>query len=693
MFNFMGQQLASFYSAARDVGVHDTSALKANNQGATQDFYSFGTPDNGVQPSSEPPSNNKGLPRKDIDKTIGSMPGSAGIRNSSTPVDSYGSSEHEHEQIPAELPDDEVPPPELERGAPAAEDETDFPQPRVRRRQSAAFSSFFYKLADTNDPSATADQSSIHSSTSVLGAATEETLSPRTASNTFPTGADTPSKESSRCLQSIPEKETSATSVRFSFVLDESIAKKMSEAGRLRRTQSQNLNSVANSRAQKPTSEPPNSTQELPCGEVTQSLPLPPSTDPHGDCRRDLKTLRDLYDRQRAELKESQETIQRLKAENLREKAHLSKSVQEANILRQEHKTSGQRISTLKEHLSMVTTELNNLKKEKQGWQGQLDAMQHRVQQAEHRVRCLDNLTRLKLEAREDGAFGSVKRTKNFQTSNQKANAKVIDLVVSLNEGILQYATLAESIGQKVNFPVSSPHARSRSREILGSKLTTILKKYCSLSSDFRRILMQVLFELFMVYWCTQIIEGWYPKQKCFADVLLEFSQSTNSSTIVPGARVDHGKIKILQTDVSTDSDYSTWVSDIHQDLSEILSVGGVRLTSDRFRSKLLTLVKRAHQVRTALAEKDLCGGLEILIVGHGMPFQHKWMDDEYPFNDGVSAPSMTMDLVAGTCGIGLRRIAVGKTSAISTPVNANQLADVVLKPKVVLEKILDEDA
>ncbi|KAF4614786.1 hypothetical protein D9613_002543 [Agrocybe pediades] len=688
MFSFTRQHLASIYSAAfPDLGVHDTSASKANDQGATQGFYRFGTPHHGVQLSSDPgtPSNNKGLPRKDIDKANGSTPGSAGIRNSSTPVDSYGSSEHEHEQIPAKLPDDEILPPDVERGAPGAEDETDFSQPRVRRRQSAAFPSFLYKLADTKDPSVTSDQSSINSSTIMFGAATEESFSPKNARNNFPTEADSQLKESSR-LQSIPEKETPATSVRFSFVLDESIAKKMAEAGRLRRTQSQNLNSVANSRPQKPTSEPPDSTQELP-RDVPQSILS--STDPHSDCRRDLKTLQDLYDRQLTELKESRETVERLKAENLREKALLSKSIHDASILRQENQTSRQRISILKEHLSTVTTELNDLKKEKLGWQEQLDAMQHRVQQAERQARCLDNLTRLKLEAREDGAFGSVKRTKQFQASNLKASAEVIRLVISLNREIMQSANLAaENLGCiKIRHFDASAHVR-RSTDVLGNKFTTLLQKHATLYSDFRPFLVQVLLELFMVHWCTQIIEGWYPKQKCFADVLLEFSQTTNSS-IGPDARVDHGKIKILQTSVSID--YPGWVSDILKDLNQILSVGGVWIDTSLLKSKFLTLVKLAYEVRTALAEKDLCGGLELLIVGSGMPFQHKWMNERHSLDRAISVSTMKMDPVVGTCRVGLRR--VGKTPPISTSISANENVDVVLKPAVILEKLLDEEA
>ncbi|KAF9552616.1 hypothetical protein CPC08DRAFT_728488 [Agrocybe pediades] len=659
MFNLTKQQLASLYSAAfPGRGVHDKSASKANDQRTTQDYYSFRTIDNGVQRPGDPPSKNKGIPRRVIDKAIGSLQGSAGIRNSSTTVDSYGSSEHVPEHIPSKFQVTRYRRRTWyeQRQLQTPEDETDFSQPRVRRRHSAAFPSFLHKLADTKDPSTTAEHPSIDSSTSMFGASTEEALSSRTADNILPDEADSPWKESNR-LQSIPEKETPAGSIiRFSLVLDDSsTAKKMSEAGRLRRTQSQDLNLEANSQAQDPTPEPP----EHPPG-----------------------PLRDLHDRQCVEIKEGQETIKRLEAENLREKANLSKSVQDANILRQENTASGQRISALKEQLSMVTAELNNLK-EKQGWEGQLDAMQHRVQQAERQVRCLDNLTRLKLEAREDGAFGSVKRTTQLRASNQKPSADVIRLVVNLNKLTSEYAGfLTNKMRRKYTIPCKTIAQIKRSNDVLGSKVATRLRRHASLCDPFPPFLMRVILELFMVHWYTQIIEGWYPKQKCFADVLLEFSQTTNSSS----AKVGRGKIKILQTDVTNSTNYSAWVSDILQDLSEIFSLGGVWIDWDPHKAKFITLVRLAYEVRTALAEKDLCGNLELFIVGSGMPFQRKWMSEEHPSDSDKSAiPSMKMDPVAGTCGIGLRR--VGKTAA-----DANQTADVVLKPKVVLEKVLDEE-
>jgi len=34
-------------------------------------------------------------------------------------------------------------------------------------------------------------------------------------------------------------------------------------------------------------------------------------------------------------------------------------------------------------------------------------------------------------------------------------------------------------------------------------------------------LLMQVVLEVFMVYWCSSIIEAFYPKQKSFADLLV----------------------------------------------------------------------------------------------------------------------------------------------------------------------------
>ena len=106
---------------------------------------------------------------------------------------------------------------------------------------------------------------------------------------------------------------------------------------------------------------------------------------------------------------------------------------------------------------------------------------------------------------------------------------------------------------------------------------------------------------------------------------------------------------------------------------------------SPLFSMKILALVKGAYILRTAMAEKDICGGLEIVIVLPDTPFQEKWMIDvnAHPRNVDVTDQSH-VDFVAGTCGIGLQR-------KVSDTVNGQfqSRMEMELKPKVVLARAL----
>ncbi|KAF8912201.1 hypothetical protein CPB84DRAFT_1761605 [Gymnopilus junonius] len=103
------------------------------------------------------------------------------------------------------------------------------------------------------------------------------------------------------------------------------------------------------------------------------------------------------------------------------------------------------------------------------------------------------------------------------------------------------------------------------------------------------------------------------------------------------------------------------------------------------FTSKLLSLVKMAYDVRTALAEKDICGDLDLSVIGPDMPFQPKWMEEAHAMTRHQLGTTMRMEPIAGTCGMGLKRVEVKKDAA------SQQDQIVVLKPRVVLARVLDE--
>lgn len=121
-------------------------------------------------------------------------------------------------------------------------------------------------------------------------------------------------------------------------------------------------------------------------------------------------------------------------------------------------------------------------------------------------------------------------------------------------------------------------------------------------------------------------------------------------------------------------------MKDIVKELGFFLGMAGVRMRTERagvFSTKILALVKRAYNLRTAMAEKDICGGLEVVVVGPDTPFEEKWMTDAHvgyrKYNDTTHSG---MDIVVGTSGMGLQRKVLDEMK-------------IELKPKVVLDRAL----
>jgi hypothetical protein len=145
-------------------------------------------------------------------------------------------------------------------------------------------------------------------------------------------------------------------------------------------------------------------------------------------------------------------------------------------------------------------------------------------------------------------------------------------------------------------------------------------------------------------------------------------------------------KIKIIQSSTHNDSvKFNEWVKDIIDELGLLLTMAGLRMKAQcapLFSMKTLALVKASYDLRTAMAEKDICGGLEIIIVPPDTPFQEKWM------MDGHADPGKVIDrdqsqvgFVAGTTGIGLQR----KVSEKVDGQFQSRMKILELKPKVTL--------
>jgi hypothetical protein len=96
------------------------------------------------------------------------------------------------------------------------------------------------------------------------------------------------------------------------------------------------------------------------------------------------------------------------------------------------------------------------------------------------------------------------------------------------------------------------------------------------------------------------------------------------------------------------------------------------------------SIIALAYDLRAGLAEKDICGGIDLVVESPDSPFQPKWMQEAYSTERRGTTTMLTqMEPIAGTTSIGLKRISVGGTQ--------NDAQNYLLKPKVVLARVLRE--
>ena len=105
--------------------------------------------------------------------------------------------------------------------------------------------------------------------------------------------------------------------------------------------------------------------------------------------------------------------------------------------------------------------------------------------------------------------------------------------------------------------------------------------------------------------------------------------------------------------------------------------------------AKVEPLLKLAYNLRLALAERDICGGLEIATPAPDAPFHPQFMEDaeesvlQKSRKKKVDNPGLSWvdgDYIAGTSGIGLKRTLNGQPGVY----------EMVVKPKVSLIRVLE---
>ncbi|KIM48620.1 hypothetical protein M413DRAFT_20979 [Hebeloma cylindrosporum] len=532
----------------------------------------------------------------------------------------------------------------------------------------------------------------------------------------------------------IPKPEASPTPFGSSlYGVDSTFAKRMEEAGRLRRLQSQSRMDLKADNSNTPP--PPIAKSQKHARSISERTPsssgsapntpleeisntrhqgirhtVPPATPPKTPAKispvvshseqdssprnsnspsAELQALRDqLTDA----LRDKQSLGRELTRVTTQSASERDRLVRELRTLKQDNTVLDGRADQLARQkdsmsteLTHVQAELRKLTAEKRGWQEQLDTMHHKVVQAERQIRCLDHLTRAKLEAREEAVFGLTKRTK-LALAQKRSSEEVISAVTDLNEEILQAANLLIENLDRTRFYGSITESSNKAEKVVGTHVTEMLKVQAgSNASGFRQLLMLVIMEVFLVHWCSAIIEGFYPKRPSFADLLVELSSHTTTTTAIGCGK----QLKVVETQSSATIavQFPTWASEIIRDLADILLVGGLKMRAKRqdvFKSKIQSIIALAYDLRAGLAEKDICGGLELVVVSPDSPFQPKWMQEGHTTERRGTTTMLTqMEAIAGTTGLGLKRPNVGAMP--------NDAYTYPLKPKVVLARVLRE--
>ena len=229
-----------------------------------------------------------------------------------------------------------------------------------------------------------------------------------------------------------------------------------------------------------------------------------------------------------AELRDVQVENKRLASENQsqqRSLLHLKIALDEAK-----HEQDNLLVR-INNQLRITSSSLALLSTVKKGWQDKFDLMQHKLNAAERQVRCLDHLTRHKLESRLEAGYGQPKR-RGLITSIP-ASTDVIGAMRALNEEIYQTCVLfVEELEGLERTAVFSTNRKPQVQKALGFRITAMMEDQAKkATSGYNMLLMQTVLEVFMTHWCSSIIEAFYPQQESFADLLVQLSaQNTNTS-------------------------------------------------------------------------------------------------------------------------------------------------------------------
>ena len=192
--------------------------------------------------------------------------------------------------------------------------------------------------------------------------------------------------------------------------------------------------------------------------------------------------------------------------------------------LTSENQSQQRSISHLKIRLDEQDNSLTLMNKEKKGWQNKLDSMRHKLNAAERQLRCLDHLTRHKLESRQEAGYDQPKRI--GPSVSIPGSTDVIEAMRGLNEEIYQTCVQFVEGLERTAFPTKQ---MPQVQKVLGDHLTAMMEDQAKkTTSGYNMLLMQTDLEVFITLWCSSIIEAFYPQQ---TDLLIQLSSQTTETS------------------------------------------------------------------------------------------------------------------------------------------------------------------
>lgn len=252
--------------------------------------------------------------------------------------------------------------------------------------------------------------------------------------------------------------------------------------------------------------------------------PLPKATCSH---IAEVQELRDQLANAMCELQAAKDETLVYKNSTVQINKDLERLVKDLNATTDAHKSLVLRHERTRSELEMARDDFKRLHGEKRGWQEQFDVMHHKVVQAERQIRCLDHLTKAKFEARQDDVFGSPARTKKLAALSTDPSTEVVNAILSLNAEIQRLAkNFVENHLERASFCPTRPQSSVvvKAKKLLGEDLIQMLQAQPKVKTSTFQLLMTVVLEVFLVRWCSSIIEGWYPERPSFSDLLARLS-------------------------------------------------------------------------------------------------------------------------------------------------------------------------